>query len=141
MFASCPHELDGCTEEVSLSVTAGESVVFNSTVVYTPGGSCDFRQEVTEIRLSKRISETENVLLYSCETNSQEACQTQPDRRVSLDRGSGASLNFIFTLSDTIHSNDSGRYDVIVYKNDPRVQSGSFTTITKTFLVHVNPGL
>ena len=139
MFTSCPNEFAGCTEEVPLLVTGGDSVKFNSTVVYTPGGSCDFVQPDTRIELMK-ISETfgiSDVLLFACDTVEGAECTTN-DNRVTLSRGNRLGLQFVFTLSHTIHNNDSGLYEVTVRGTNPA--DGSSTELKKRFRLQVGPG-
>ena len=42
MFASCPNDVNGCPDDISLSVVDGGDARFDATVVHTPGGSCGF---------------------------------------------------------------------------------------------------
>ena len=131
MFASCPL---GCTgDPIPLSVTSGGNVSFNATVIYTPGGNCGFKQEVSRIRLRKLqfgiVSNAE--LLLSCATSQTTGCSRG---RVILNRDSDSSsseLNFNFILSNAHPESDSGLYEVIVEGTHPA--TGSFTTITKKF--------
>ena len=139
MFASCPHEFAGCSEEVPLSVTAGESAVFNAAVIHTPGGSCDFMQEITRIVLTK-IDERfgfDNVQLFSCLTRQGETCVVN-DGRVSLGRGNDPGFEFIFTLANTNDDSDSSLYEVTVEGRHPA--TNSLTTLKKKFRLQVNPG-
>ena len=136
VFASCPREFAGCTGEVPLSVTGGDSIQFNATVVYTPGGSCDFVQPVTRIELVK-IGGVSDVLLYACDTGEGAECLIN-DSRVTLARGSRLGLQFVFTLSNTVHNNDSGLYEVIVRGTNPA--DGSNTELKKRFQLQVDPG-
>ena len=133
MFASCPSEFDGCTgDPVPLSVTIGSSVIFNATVIHTPGGSCGFKQQVTRVTLKKVNQDfgVSNELLLSCATSQTTTCSRG---RVLLNRGrdSGSELDFVFTLSNVRHDNDPGLYEVTVEGTHPA--TGSLTTITKRF--------
>lgn len=137
MFASCPSEfsLDGCSEETQLSVRAGESAEFNATVVYTPGGSCDFMQTIERISLTK-INETfggSNEILYNCLTAAGVQCDSG---RVTLSRGNQPGLDFIFTLPETVYRSDSGLYEVAI----TRLTASSRSTFTKNFRLRVDPG-
>ena len=139
VFASCPHEFGGCTEEVPLSVVGGESIQFNATVIYTPGGSCDFVQPVTRIELVKigEVFGVNNALLYACDTEVGAVCRIN-DNRVTLARGNRPGLQFVFTLSNTVYSNDSGLYEVIVMGTNPA--DGSNTELNKRFRLQVDQG-
>ena len=140
MFASCPNDTDGCSGETMLTTTAGGSVDFNATVMYAPGGSCDFQQEISDISLTK-INETfggSETVFYNCPTGEGEMCTTEQSDRVTLDRGNRPGLNFIFTLSDTIYGNDSGLYQVNVSRVDPVTTTK--TMFTKQFRLRVDQG-
>lgn len=131
MFVSCPL---GCTDNpISLFVTSGENVTFNATVVFLPGGSCGFKQQLSRVILRKLQSETgSNELLLSCATSQTTACTRG---RVSLNRGntsdSSSELSFNFILSNALHDSDSGLYEIIVEGTHPA--TGSLTKITKRF--------
>ena len=134
MFASCPQEYSGCSKEVPLSITSGSPATFNGSITYTPGGSCDFKQTITRIKLSKinEQSNLPNTLLFSCGTNKGATCFINDDR-LSLDRGNG--LDFIFTLSNA-RQEDFGVYEVLVEGNHPA--TSSLITIKKS--IHLNAG-
>ena len=139
VFASCPHEFAGCTEEVPLSVTAGESAMFNATVIHTPGGSCDFMQDITSIKLRK-INEqfgVSNMLLFSCDTYQGAVCVIN-NHRLSLNRGRDPGLEFVFSLNNTVHNSDAGLYEVTVEGTNP--VTNSLSTLTKRFRLEVTPG-
>ena len=139
VFASCPNMFAGCSEEVPISVTAGDSAMFNSTIVFTPGGSCDFVQSVTRIELV-RLSEmfgVSDVLLHACNTAEGAECVTN-NNRVTLSRGNRLGLQFVFTLHNTIQYSDSGLYEVTVRGINPA--DGSSTVLKKTFRLQVSPG-
>ena len=95
-------------------------------------------QSVTRIELTKK-SETFGVsdrLLFGCSTSVGAVC-TINDNRVSLARGDTSGLQFVFTLSSTNHSSDSGLYEVTVQGTHP----GSGTTLLKKeFRLQVDPG-
>ena len=133
VFTSCPQEYSGCSKEVPLSVTSGNPAIFNASVTYTPGGSCDFKQVITLIKMTK-INEQPNIpntLLFACSTNQGATCFINDDR-LSLNRGDG--LHFIFTISNA-HQNDSGVYEVAVEGIHPA--TGSFVTIKKKFRLDI----
>ncbi len=138
VFESCPSEDDGCSESTQLSVTAGESKVFDASIVYTPGGSCDFQQMLDRVMLW-RINTAfgmNNRLLFSCSITVGTEC-TINDSRVTLNRGDRPGLGFRFTLSD-IQVNDSSSYQVIVLGRHPG--TGTETRLTKNFDLQVDPG-
>ena len=138
MFESCPSEYDGCTEITQLSVTAGESAIFDASIVYTPGGSCTDSQQMLDRVMLWRVNSqfrVENVLLSSCGTGDEEVCMGND--RVSLSRGNKPGLEFQFTLSNT-QVNDSSSYRVDVMRRHP--QTGTATELTKNFDLQVDPG-
>ena len=138
MFESCPSEFTGCSGSTQLSATAGESVVFDASVTYTPGGSCDFQQMLSRVMLW-RINEefgVPNSLMFSCSTTDGEAC-TMNDPRISWSRGNKPGLHFMFTLNST-RLDDNSLYRVTVLGMHP--QTGVETTLTKVFDLQVNPG-
>ena len=141
VFASCPSEYDGCTEVTQLLVTAGQSANFDATVMYTPGGSCDFQQELTRVNLWKINDEfgVPDELLFSCSTTEGAVC-TINNPRVSWSRGRDPGLEFKFTLTNTstVQTNDSSLYKVIVMKSDPK--TGTTTELKKRFYLQVLPG-
>ena len=58
-FAGCPTDY-GCSSPENISVTIGENITFNATVIYTPGGICGFRQEIQHVELKYCINSTSN---------------------------------------------------------------------------------
>lgn len=130
VFASCPQEYSGCMKEVSLSITTGNSATFNAFVTYTPGGSCDFKQEVTRIKLTK-TNEVRNTLLFTCSTNHGATCYSN-DHRLSMSRNNG--LDFVFTLSNAT-ADDSGAYEVVMEGIHPA--TNSLITVKKKFQLKV----
>lgn len=138
VFESCPSEYNGCTRITSLSVTAGGSAVFDASVVYTPGGSCDFQQVLTRVKLLRINNEfgASNDLLFSCSTTEGAEC-TINDNRVSLNRGNKPGLEFRFTL-DGAQMSDNSSYRVIVVGTHPG--TGVETRLIKNFSLQVDPG-
>ena len=132
MFASCPQEINGCSEStVSLSATTGGSVPFNATVVHTTGGSCGFLQDIGNVRLIKTDA------LFSVPDRTLLSCSISPDNtapcsngRVSLDRGRDPGYEFIFTLSD-VNASDAGTYEVVMEVRHPATLSS--TDLSKKF--------
>ena len=136
VFSSCPQEYSGCSKEVPLSVTSGNPATFNASITYTPGGSCDFKQVITRIKLLKKSNDpSQNLLLFSCRTDQGAACVNNDADRLSLNKGNG--LDFVFTLSNT-YQNDSGEYEVVVEGTHPA--TSSLITIKKTFHLNIAPG-
>ena len=134
MFTSCPQEYSGCSKEVPLSVILGNSAIFNASITYTPGGSCDFKQAITRIKLRKINNEQSNLpntLLLTCRTDQGAACVIN-DERLSLYKGDG--LDFILVLSNS-HQNDSGIYEVVVEGTHPA--TSSLITVKKIFHVDI----
>ena len=133
MFASCPQDVSGCSIEVPLSTITGDSATFDASVTYTPGGSCDFKQAITRIKLTKINEQLNlpNTLLFTCTTNQGATCIVN-DNRLSLNRGNG--LDFIFTLSNAVHD-DSGLYEVVVEGTHPA--TSSLITIKKSFRLNI----
>lgn len=130
MFESCPSEYDGCSGVTQLLSTQGETVIFDATIMYTPGGSCDFQQELDRVMLWK-INEqfgVNNELMFLCGTADGAVC-TINDPRVSLSRGNKPGLQFSFALSST-RNTDSSSYRVIVLGRHPQ---GVETELTKGF--------
>ena len=134
VFASCPSEYDGCAEVTQLLLLAGESAKFNATVMYTPGGSCDFQQELTRVNLWKINNEfgVPDELLFSCSTDEGAVC-TINNPRVSWSRGRDPGLEFIFTLSLNV---DTSIYEVIVMRTDP--STGTTAQLRKRFYLQVS---
>ena len=133
MFASCPQQYLGCSKKVPISITTGSPAVFDSSVAYTPGGSCDFQQTITRIKLTKinKPINLPNTLLFTCSTNQGATCIVN-DNRLSLNRGNG--LDFVFTLSNAVHD-DSGAYEVVVEGTHPA--TSSLITLKKKFQLNV----
>ena len=135
MFASCPHEITGCREDVQLSVAEGESVTFNATVIHTPGRNCDLLQEVRSIKLEK--IDIDNELLYSCHVHQDAPCVVN-DGRVSLSRGADSGLDFVFKLTNATKNSDVSPYEVVIEVKHPATHT--LTTLKKRFHLHVNTG-
>jgi hypothetical protein len=133
VFASCPQEYSGCHKEISLSIATGNNAIFNSSVIYTDDGNCNFKQAITRIQLTKvnEKSDFRNTLLFTCRTSHQARCVVN-DGRISMSQGNG--LDFVFILSNAT-VDDSGAYEVVVEGNHPA--TGSLITIKKTFRLNV----
>ena len=138
VFESCPGEYDGCTETTQLSVTAGESAVFDASVMYTPGGSCTDSQQMLDRvmlwRVNLRFGDDDD-LLFSCRTDDEAGCGE--NGRVSLSRGNKPGLDFQFSLRNT-QVNDSSSYRAIVTRRHP--QTLSISQLTKNFNLQVDTG-
>ena len=136
VFASCPHELERCTENETLSVPAnGGSAIFNATVIHIHGGSCGFLQNITLVKL-KKINETTRKLL-TCRSNKNWNCWSigfRGNLDPTLSRGR-SGFEFIVTLFN-VTTDDLGTYEVIVEKSHP--SSGGTEYLKKIF--HLNVG-
>ena len=120
MFTSCPNQFVSCSDNVSLSVVGG-GVRFDATVTHTPGGSCGFRQTITNVQLMKINPkfEIDDELLLSCNTDS----VTCSNSRVSLSRGNDPGYEFVFTLNNALLGRDDGMYRVDVQVTHPTTSS------------------
>ena len=139
MFESCPSEYrNGCTEKTQVMVIAGQSAVFDASVMYTPGGSCDFQQTIERVMLWRinRDFRVPDSLIFSCSTAEGAQCYAN-DTRVSLSRGDKPGLQFRFTLSSTQLS-DNSSYRVIVIRRHPG--TGAEMNLMKNFDLRVDPG-
>ena len=131
IFTSCPQEYSGCSKKVPLSVTLGDPAIFDASITYTPGGSCNFKQAVTRVKFTKDNGQSNfpNTLLFTCRTDEGASCFVNDNRlTMSLSRGDG--LEYIFTLSNASQE-DSGIYEVVVEGTHP--ETGSLITIKKSF--------
>ena len=117
VFASCPSSYDGCSDPENISVTAGESIYFNASIVYTQGGSCGFIQTISSLMLKR----CEDINCTSGSTSS----------------GVSPSIGRIFILSNSTIE-DSGVYQVVAIVRNP--QNGGQTSIAKIFTVTVMRG-
>ena len=129
VFTSCPQEYSGCSKKVPLSVTSGNPAIFNASITYTPGGSCNFKQAITRVKLTKINGQSNfpNTLLFTCRTDQGASCLIN-DNRLSLSRGDG--LDYIFTLSNA-NQEDAGIYEVVMEGTHP--DYGSLITFKKSF--------
>ena len=129
VFASCPQEYSGCSKEVPLSVASGNPAIFDASITYTPGGSCNFKQAITRVKLTKINGQSNlpNTLLFTCRTDQGASCWIN-DNRLSLSRGDG--LDYNFTLSNASQE-DAGIYEVVVEGTHPA--TGSLITFNKNF--------
>ena len=132
VFASCPQEYSGCSKEVPLSVASGNPAIFDASITYTPGGSCNFKQAITRVKLTKINGQSNlpNTLLFTCRTDQGASCSVK-DSRLSLSRRNG--LDYIFTLSNASQK-DAGIYEVVMEGTHPA--TGSLITFKKSF--HLN---
>ena len=126
-------EYSGCSKEVPLSVTSGNPAIFDAPITYTPGGSCNFKQAITRVKLTKINGQSNlpNTLLFTCRTDQGAPCLVK-DNRLSLSRGDGLEY-YIFTLSNASQE-DAGIYEVVVEGTHP--DYGSLITFKKSF--HLN---
>ena len=138
IFASCPlgSSASCASSPTSLTVEDGGSVRFDATVIHTPGGSCRFRQNITNIRLKKINLEfdIEDEVLVSCSIGKSSETCSKVNSRVSLSRGNDPGYEFIFTLTGA-NVSDFGMYKVEVEVCHPR--TGSNDEIIKMFHLNV----
>ena len=134
VFASCPT---GCTRDEVLSVTAGESIKFNATVIHTSGGSCGFKQEVQHIELMKLNDVHGMQRLSFCDLGRGQEATCNNNDRVSLSGGRNSRYDFVFTLSNAIYI-DSGLYRVTIQGEHPA--TGALTVVSKKFHVTIIMG-
>ena len=136
-FGSCPQEYSGCSKEVPLSATSGNLAIFDASITYTPGGSCNFRQEITRVKFTKINGQSNlpNTLLFTCRTDQGASCLIN-DNQLSLSRGDG--LDYIFTLSNA-SPEDAGIYEVVVEGTHPAI--GSLITFKKSFHLNIIIGI
>ena len=122
VFASCQRSYGGCSEPENISVTAGEDIHFNASIVHVLGGNCGPKQIISHMELWN----CSNVDCMSGSTltgNDRISATTSPD----IER------RFVLSHS-TIE--DSGVYRIIVRGNNPQNGAQS-TSITKTYRVTV----
>ena len=133
MFASCPHELERCTENETISVPAdGGSVSFNASVTYIRGGNCGYLQNIKFVKLRK-LNKTTGIFksLFICKSINNWQCSPIEiiDLNSTLSRGR-SGFEFIVTLFD-VTTDDVGMYKVIVEKSHP--QTAATEQLTKVF--------
>ena len=122
VFASCPSSYGGCSEPENISVTAGENIHFNASIVHMLAGSCGFKQSI------------KNMELRNC--NNIDCTSWSPltrNDRISATMSPDIERRFILSHS-TIE--DSGVYQVVVTGKNPQDGTPS-TSITKTYRVTV----
>ena len=107
----------------------GNPAIFDASITYTPGGSCNFKQAITRVKLTKINGQSNlpNTLLFTCRTDQGASCLVN-DNRLSLSRGDG--LDYNFTLSNASQE-DAGIYEVVVEGTHPA--TGSLITFKKSF--------
>ena len=122
VFASCPSSYDGCSDPENISITAGESIHFNASIVHTQGGNCGFTQTISSLMLKH----CEDINCISGSTS------LTTNARVSL------STERVFILSNSTIE-DSGVYQVVAISTNPQ-NGGQDTSIAKIFTVTVMRG-
>ena len=108
------------TETLDLPANGG-SVSFNATVIYSSHGSCDYRQNLTLIKLKKINEITRKQLLYICRFN-RGPCRPDEKSSVNLSRGDSGS-EFVLTLFN-VTTDSIGTYEVILESSHPH--AGTF---------------
>ena len=116
MFASCPTDLEMCTETLTLPANGG-SVSFNATVIYINGGSCGYQQDLSLVRLRR---ETKTIFL--CKFN-EDYCRSF-EENLSFTRG-GSEFEFMLTLLNAT-ADSIGRYEVVLERVHPH--TGALST-------------
>ena len=133
VFASCPP--GGCANNpTSLSVEDGGSVNFDASVIHTPGGSCDFRQEIDTVQLTRLnpVFGVDDDQLLSCAT-SEVSCGNS---KASLSRGNDPGYEFVFTLNNASLERDNRTFRVSVHLMHPA--TASTEQIVKDFVLQGN---
>ena len=139
VFASCPHELERCTENETLSVPAnGGSAIFNATVTYIRGGNCSYLQNIKFVKLRKKLNETTGQFepLFICKFIDSGYCGpigSGENLKLNFSRGR-SGFEYIVTLFNVTDDN-IGIYEVIVEKSHP--SSGGVEHLTKIFHLYV----
>lgn len=96
-------------------------------MIYKPGGICNYRQNLTLIKLRK-INETTKKVLINCNFNDQ-PCYIADETSVNLSRGD-SGFEFGLTLFN-VTADSIGTYEVIVESLHPG--SGNHLTLIKEF--------
>ena len=115
------------TETLALPANGG-SVSFNATVIYTSGGSCNYRQNLRLIRLRK-INERTLSSVCTCKFNRGPSSCHPNETTVNLSRGHSGS-EFVLTLFN-LTTDSRGTYEVSVESSHPG--SGSILQLIKRF--------
>ena len=123
VFASCQSSYGGCNEPENISVTAGEDIHFNASIIHILGGNCGFKQSIDNVEL-RNCSNIDCTLWSTLTRNDRISATMSPDRE----------RRFILSHS-TIE--DSGVYQVVVRGTNPQNGGQSQTSITKTYRVTV----
>lgn len=118
VFASCPSSYDGCSSPENVSVTAGENIYFNASIIHIPGGNCGFNQAI------------DSVVLKRCTNNDCTSGSTLLTGNARVSQ----SPERLFTLSNST-TEDSGVYQVVATGINP--QNGGQSTMEKTYWVTV----
>ena len=114
-------------ETLALPANGGGSVSFNATVIYTSGGGCNYRQNLTLIKLRKRTGDiVKNTYVCNFRNGS---CHPNIQKSVNLSRGD-SGFEFVLTLFN-LTTDGIGTYEVIVESSHPG--SGSNLQLTKRF--------
>ena len=96
-------------------------------MIYKPGGSCNYRQNLKLIKLKKINESTEDRLMYTCKFEN--PCISNEETAVNLSRGHLGS-EFVLTLFN-VTANSIGTYEVIVESSHPG--RGGIQEFTKSF--------
>ncbi len=100
------------TETLALPANGG-SVSFNATVIYTSGGSCNYRQKLNWIKVRK-INDSTRTCKFNASSGSLLLCDPNMENLVTLSIGHSQS-EFILTLFNLT----TGIYEVIVDLSHP----------------------
>ena len=125
VFASCPsmRSYDGCSEPENISVTAGEDIHFNASIVHIPGENCGFKQTVSHMEL-RHCSNIDCTSWSTLTRNDSISVTMSPD----IER------HFILSRSTM---EDSGIYQVIARGINPQTGAQSTSILTKIYRVTV----
>ena len=108
----------------------GGSVSFNATVIYKPGGSCNYRQSLNLIKL-KKINESKSEIMYICRFDRGSCTLLNEKTSVNLSRGHSGS-EFVLTLFN-LTTDSIGTYEVFVDLSNPHTGGTSNFPLIKRF--------
>ena len=126
-FASCSDNTEGCTENVTASFG---TISLNATLYYIPGGSCGYRESITNINvILKNLTSNRNIFNNRTSYGADQ---------VQLTRGM-SRLEIVPTLLNVDSVYKSGRYEVKIEGNHPG--NGKHIEYKKTFHLNIQPDL
>lgn len=121
-------------DEVFVNETPdGGNASFNASVIYTAGGGCNLRQDVTHIKLHRIQNGTSRwLLVYNNMINYKRVTAEREGVRVQVtNRTSG--FEFILMLSSADSASMTGLYEVTMEIKDP--STAFLSSVKKRFLL------